>query len=84
MEKDIKIKNSVSSPPYKVWENYFLKKALHGLTNVFRQIYGEMFYMEANDQIMQVEKLMLKRFQSRVKLIFLSLTLPEMSYPYII
>ena len=40
--------------------------------------------MEANDQIMQVEKLMLKRFQSRVKLIFLSLTLPEMSYPYII
>ena len=63
---------------------YFRKKALHGLTNVFRQIYGGMFYMEANDQIMQVEKLMLKRFQSRVKLIFLSLTLPEMSYPYII
>ena len=84
MEKDIKIKNSVSSTPYKIWENYFRKKALHGLTNVFRQIYGGMFYMEANDQIMQVEKLMLKRFQSRVKLIFLSLTLPEMSYPYII
>ena len=84
MGKDIKIKNSVSSPPYKVWENYFRKKALHGLTNVFRRIYGGMFYMEANDQIMQVEKLMLKRFQSRVKLIFLSLTLPEMSYPYII
>ena len=48
--KDTKIKHGVSSPPYKIWGNLFRKKALHGGTNVFEQIYGRwMFYMGAND-----------------------------------
>ena len=53
--KDMKIKYNVSfpNPPYKVWGNCFLKEALHGGTNFFRQIYGEMFYMGTNDLIMQ-------------------------------
>ena len=41
----------------------FWQKALHGGTNVFRQIYGGMFYMGTNDQIMQGEKLMVTMFQ---------------------
>ena len=43
--------------------NFFRKKALHGGTNFFGQIYGGTFYMGTNDQIMQGEKLMVKRFQ---------------------
>ena len=47
------IKHSVSpTPTRKVWGDFFLKKALHG-GNFFGQIYAEMFYMGANDQIMQ-------------------------------
>ena len=53
MGKDLKIKHSVSSPPYKVWGNLFLKQALHGGTNFFGQIFWGMFYMGTNDQIMQ-------------------------------
>ena len=64
MGKDMKIKHSVSSLPYKVWENFFRKKALHGVATIFGQIYGGLFYMGTNDQIMQGEKLMVKRFQS--------------------
>ena len=30
MTKDLKIKESVSSSPYKVWGNIFHKNALHG------------------------------------------------------
>ena len=61
--KDWKIEDSVFSPASKVWENFFHKKALHGETIFFGQIFGEMFYMGTNDQIMQGEKLMVKKFQ---------------------
>ena len=53
MEKDTKIKHSVSSAPPKVWGEFFLKKALNEGTNFFGQIYGGMLYMRTNDQIMQ-------------------------------
>ena len=53
MGKDVNIKHSVPFPPCKVWGNFFPKKPLHDETNVFGQIYGEMFYMVTNDQIMQ-------------------------------
>ena len=59
---DLKIKHSVSSPPCKVWGNFFHKKALHGGANFFGQFFFEMFYMGTNDQIMQGRKLMIKRF----------------------
>ena len=49
--KDMKIKHNVSSP--KSMGRLFLKKALHGGAHSFGQIYGGMFYMETNDQIMQ-------------------------------
>ena len=39
MGKDLKIKQSVFSPPYKVWVNIFHRKALHGGTNFFEQIF---------------------------------------------
>ena len=61
---------------YKVWRNFFRKKALHGGTNLFGQIYRWMFYMGTNDQIVQGESLwLLRRFKDQVKLVFLSLTL---------
>ena len=66
MKTDMRIKHSVSSTSYKVWENFFCKKVLHGGTNVFGQIYGRvggLFYMQTNDQIMQRGKLIVKRFQ---------------------
>ena len=64
MGKDMKMKHSVSSPPYKAWGGeLFCKKALHGETSIFGLIYGGMFYMETNDQIMQGGKLIIKRFQ---------------------
>ena len=53
MGKDLKLKNSVSSPPYKVWGNFFHKKALHGETNFFGEKIGGMLYMGTYDQIMQ-------------------------------
>ena len=43
--------------------NLFHKKALHGGINVFGQIFGGMFYMGTNDQIIQGGKLMAERFQ---------------------
>ena len=63
MGKDMKIKNGNSSPSTKYWGTFFIKKALHGGANFFGQIYGGMFYMGTNDQIMQRGKLMVKRFQ---------------------
>ena len=51
--KDLKIKHSVSSPPYKTWRIFFWKKALHGGTNFLWQIHGGIFYMGIIDQIMQ-------------------------------
>ena len=50
--KDMKIRQCLLSP-YKVWGNFFRKKVLHGGRSVFGQIYGEMFYVGTNDQIMQ-------------------------------
>ena len=49
----MKIKHSVSSPPYKTWRIFFWKKALHGGTNFLWQIHGGIFYMGIIDQIMQ-------------------------------
>ena len=43
MAKDLKIKHSVSSPPYKVLGNFFHKKALHGGTNVLEKFCGGCF-----------------------------------------
>ena len=63
MGKVLKIKHSVSSPPYKLQGNFFLKKALHGGPNFFGQIFWGMLYMGISDQIMQGGKLMVKRFQ---------------------
>ena len=62
MRNYTKIKHSVSFPPLhphphpphpKVWGDFYLKNALNGEKNVFGQIYGGMFYMRTNDQIMQ-------------------------------
>ena len=65
--KDLKIKHSVSSPPYKTWRIFFWKKALHGGTNFLWQIHGGIFYMGIIDQIMQGQgggvELLVKRFQ---------------------
>ena len=52
MGKDLDIKQSVSSAPYKVWGNFFHKKGLHGGTNFFEQIFEAMFNMGTNDKIM--------------------------------
>ena len=75
----MKIKHSVSSPSYKIWGNFFRKKALHGGTNVFAQIYGEMFHVGTNDQIMQRGELMVKRFQRPSQVSF-PLIDPDLSY----
>ena len=53
MGKDMKIKHSVSSPPAEYGETFCRQKALHGRANFFGQIYGGMFYIGTNDQIMQ-------------------------------
>ena len=44
-------------------ELFFIKKRCMGGKNFFGQIFGGMFYMGTNDQIMEVGKLMVKRFQ---------------------
>ena len=44
-------------------EKLFHKKALHGGKNFFGQIFLGMFYMGTDDQMMHVEKLMVKWFQ---------------------
>ena len=36
--------------------DFFLKKALHEETHLFRQTYGGMFYIGTNDKIMQGEE----------------------------
>ena len=72
MGKDLKINHSVSSPPYKVWGNFFHIKALHGVTKLFGQIFGGMLYMGTNYQIMEAEKLMVKRFQKSSQVSFSS------------
>ena len=83
MGKDMKIKHSVSSPPAKYGETFCREKALHGGANFFGKIYGGMFYMGTNDQIMQGGKLMVLRFQ-RLSQVSFSLIDPDLSYWYII
>ena len=62
MGKDLKIKHSVSSPPFKIWENFFHRKALHEGANFFGQIFQGMLYKGTDDQIMQRGKLMVQKF----------------------
>ena len=62
MGKDLKIKHSVSSPPFKIWEDFFHRKALHEGANFFGQIFRGMLYKGTDDQIMQRGKLMIKKF----------------------
>ena len=66
-------------PPTKYGGTFFAKKALHGGTNVFAQIYGEMFHVGTNDQIMQRGELMVKRFQRPSQVSF-PLIDPDLSY----
>ena len=73
----------VSPLPYKVWGNFFRKKALHGETNVFEKIYGRKFYIRTNDQIMKGGKLMVQRFQRSRQVVF-PLIDPDLGYCYII
>ena len=82
MGKDMKIKHSVSSPPAKYGE-CFRKKALLGRIHFLGQIYGRMFYMGTNDQIMQGGKLMVKRYQRSSQVSF-PLIGPDLGYWYII
>ena len=73
MGKDLKIKHSVSFPPYRVWGNFFHKKALHGGTNFFgAKFCGGMFYIGTNYPIMQGGNLMVKRFQRSSQVSFSS------------
>ena len=74
----MKKKRSVSSPPYKIWGNFFHEKALLGGTNFWGQIYGGMFYMWTNDQ-MQGGKLPVKRFQRSSQVSF-PLIDPDLGY----
>ena len=83
MGKDVKIKHSVSSAPYKLCRNFFRKKVWHEGTNFFGQVYVGMFYMGTNDQIMQGEKLIVKRFQRSSQVSF-RLIHPGLGYRYII
>ena len=83
MRKDLKTKHSVSSPPYEVWGKLFHKKALHGKTNFFGQIFRGMFYMGTNDQMMQKGKLMVTRFQRLIQVSFPYID-PDLGYLYII
>ena len=53
MREDVKIKHSLSSL-YQNMSGFFLQKALNRETNSFEKIYGGLFYMGTNDQIMQV------------------------------
>ena len=66
-------------PTYRVWGEFFCKKALHGGTSVFGQIQGEMFYVVTNDQIMQGEKLMVKKFEISSQVGFILID-PGLSY----
>ena len=44
MGKDLKIKHSVSSPTYKVCDNFFHKKALLGGTNFWANVWGNVLH----------------------------------------
>ena len=63
MGKDLKIKDSVSSPPYKVWGSFFDKKSFAWVNKLF----WENFWLDVLHgffyQIMQGGKLMVDRLQ---------------------
>ena len=82
MGKDMKIQYSISSPPREYRGTFFTKKVLHGGTKVLGQIYGGIFYMGTNYQIMQGRTLMIKRFRRSIQVIFLLID-PELGYLYI-
>ena len=65
--------------PTKYGGMLFHEKALHGGTNFLGQIYGGMFYMGTNDQIMQGGKLPVKRFQRSSQVSF-PLIDPDLGY----
>ena len=44
--------------------------ALHGRAKFFGKMFGGIFYMGTNDQIIQGGNLMVKRFKGRIKLVF--------------
>ena len=69
MGKGLKIKQCLPSPT-KYGENVFIEKLCMGEETFLGEIFGGMFYMETNDQIMQGGKLMVKSFKGRVKLVF--------------
>ena len=52
MGRDLKIKQSVSSPPTKYGGTFFIKKLCIG-TNLFGHNFWRMFYMRTGDKIMQ-------------------------------
>ena len=52
MGKSVKIKHNASSPP-KYGETFLLKKLGKEKQTFLGKIYGEMFFMGTNDQIMQ-------------------------------
>ena len=84
MLKDMKIKHSISSPlPSTKYGGNFLQKSFPCRKKHFGQIYGGMFYMETNDQIMQGRKLMVKRFQ-RLSQVRFPVTDLDLGYWYII
>ena len=41
--KDLKIKHSVSSPPYKIWETFFMKKLCMGEQTFLGKFFGGCF-----------------------------------------
>ena len=53
MGKDMKINHSVYSPPAKYGETFFMKMVCMGNKLFWANLWGGMFYMGANDQIMQ-------------------------------
>ena len=82
MGKDMKKKRNLLSPLQSIWE-LFRKNPLHGGINLFGKIYGGMFCMGTNDQIMQGGKLKVKRFR-RLSQVNFSLIDPDLGYSYII
>ena len=71
MREDVKIKHSLSSL-YQNMSGFFLQKALNRETNSFEKIYGGLFYMGTNDQIMQVGGKVLKTGFSTIRNAFYS------------
>ena len=84
MEKDLRIKHSVSSVPYKVWEYFFHRKVLHEKTNFFLVgFFGRCFSWGLMIRSCKGGSSWLRSFKGRVKLVFPFID-PDLSYWYII